>query len=514
MKTSRLPQFGFIYFPILLLCLAIPGFGAVRNFAFHGQVTGVSDYFFFLDETIQPGTPVEGYYVFDSATADSNDDPTVGDYEHTNSQFGVVLKIGDYVFRTNPRNVDFLVETVDRETDSYLFYSYNNVCSHPLYVDYINWQLDGGPMALTNDTLPYDPPTLTNFNASPGLNVVGLGECFDIAAQIDSVEENPMVVVQQPPTTVSPAVRVQWSSQMGYFYQVQVSTNMQEWENIGEPVLGDGSEIFQFFPQNTNGQAYYRAEIKNFNGSTNLPAGTEIRNFTFQGTVDRVDDPDSFLGDSINEDETVEGFYVFDHAASDSNDDPTVGDYQHTNSLFGIVVKIGEYIFRTNPKHVDFLMEMVDGESDHQVLRSYNNVCSQPVTVEHISSQLNCDSNALTNDALPDLPLILTNLNASMDLYIYGVDDRFMVIAEITSVEQNPTVIQQLPKSIMREASVISWQSQLGCYYQLQTFEDEANWADVGEPILGDGGEISTFLPRPAVGHPSFRAIVKSFEEE
>ena len=63
---------------------------------------------------------------------------------------------------------------------------------------------------------------------------------------------------------ISPAVQVQWPSRLGYFYQVQQSENMQDWVNVGEPVLGDGTTLSRFFARDPGRQLFYRAEIANY----------------------------------------------------------------------------------------------------------------------------------------------------------------------------------------------------------------------------------------------------------
>lgn len=164
MKTpKRLRSTACLAFVLLALATSSPG--DMKNFAFHGVVTYLDDQQFLLDATVTNGAPIEGFYIFDSDVPAPAPEADVGDYWYTNSACGMVVKIGAYVFRTNPRHVNFLIELVNRPgQDNYLLRSYNNLCSQPLYVDHIAWQLDDGSgTALSDVALPLTPPDLGNF---------------------------------------------------------------------------------------------------------------------------------------------------------------------------------------------------------------------------------------------------------------------------------------------------------------------------------------------------------------
>jgi hypothetical protein len=81
-----------------------------------------------LGPTIAVGGTLTGSYTFDDATLDTNSDPTVGDYWHIDAGYGIRLQGGGYTFETDPSNVEFLVEIVNRpDGDNYLLRSYNNL---------------------------------------------------------------------------------------------------------------------------------------------------------------------------------------------------------------------------------------------------------------------------------------------------------------------------------------------------------------------------------------------------
>src|SRR3569623_370424 len=151
-------------FILLGLLISCAPRAAVRNFTIEGNVTFIQDMSFQLDPSVTNGTPVKGFYVFDDSAADQNADATVGDYRFTDSAYGVTVRIGKYVFRTNPDHVNFLLEVVNRDQDTYLFHSYLNLSSTDLPLGMISWQLDDASgTALDGDGLPIGLPNLSAF---------------------------------------------------------------------------------------------------------------------------------------------------------------------------------------------------------------------------------------------------------------------------------------------------------------------------------------------------------------
>jgi len=129
---------------------------------------------------ISSGQTITGTYVYNSTALDSNpDDPTVGDYWHTTAPFGITVNAGKYTFSTDPNNVQFLLEMVDRESsDNYVLHSYNNL-PQPMpgfeaMVDRISWQLDDSTgTVLSSDALPTDAPDLNAWQSTFGLTIEG-----------------------------------------------------------------------------------------------------------------------------------------------------------------------------------------------------------------------------------------------------------------------------------------------------------------------------------------------------
>ncbi len=165
--------------------------------AFSGTVTQVDDRMNLLYGNVKVGTPITGEYIYRLSTKDTNTDQTVGDYPHDRRAFGITVNAGGLVFKTDPKNVNFLVEIVNRDSDHYLIRSYNNLpISDTVSVDHISWQLDDETgVALSNDSLKSAPvpPILQNWKDLFGLTITGEGpergpiDSFHIRAHIDSV---------------------------------------------------------------------------------------------------------------------------------------------------------------------------------------------------------------------------------------------------------------------------------------------------------------------------------------
>jgi hypothetical protein len=142
------------------------------------KVTMIQDYSGILTGKVKIGDTVTGSYTYDSATPDTNTFPTVGDYWHTSASAGIILKTGNLVFRTNPDNVNFLVEIVNDHgsptpVDAYLIRSYNNRFDIGSNTEnHISWQLDGAALdAITSTDLPTTAPNLAAFRSDFGLDI-------------------------------------------------------------------------------------------------------------------------------------------------------------------------------------------------------------------------------------------------------------------------------------------------------------------------------------------------------
>jgi hypothetical protein len=137
----------------------------------------------FLTGAINVGDVITGTYVYESTTPDTNSLPTVGDYRHTTAPFGITLDAGGFVFRTDPNNVDFVVEIANDHgippRDNYLLGSSRNIFDisvppapiGPTF-NQIGWQLDDPThAALSSEALPTVPPVLRDWQSIFGLTI-------------------------------------------------------------------------------------------------------------------------------------------------------------------------------------------------------------------------------------------------------------------------------------------------------------------------------------------------------
>jgi hypothetical protein len=167
--------------------------------AITAEVSEVSDPGGYLGGAINVGDVITGTYVYESTTPDTNSFPTVGDYWHTTAPFGITLNAGGIVFRTDPNNVNFIVEIVNDHgipaRDNYLLRSYKNIFDRAVPSErenHIAWQLDDPTLsALTSEALPTVPPVLSAWQSIFGLTIESRSSYntgFFIRAHVTSAE--------------------------------------------------------------------------------------------------------------------------------------------------------------------------------------------------------------------------------------------------------------------------------------------------------------------------------------
>jgi len=164
------------------------------------EVTDVNDEFNLLGGAIQAGDEITGKYIYDSETPDSNADPQIGEYEHTSSPFGIELKAGGFVFKTNSSNVEFEIIIFDNmyyySGDLYGVFSYNNLeLSNGVLVSSIAFGLfDSTGNALSSDALPTTAPVLSDWEENIlfiiGTSPVDSYEIYIITANVTKVTLN------------------------------------------------------------------------------------------------------------------------------------------------------------------------------------------------------------------------------------------------------------------------------------------------------------------------------------
>jgi hypothetical protein len=134
------------------------------------EVKNVVDPFNLLGGAIHVGDKIRGKYNYDTGTPDSEPDPHRGIYEHTSSTYGIELKAGGLVFKTNPSDVKYGIEIVNDygysiPIDEYRVVSVNNLqLSNGMEVYMIHLELiDLTANALSSDALPTTVPDVSDW---------------------------------------------------------------------------------------------------------------------------------------------------------------------------------------------------------------------------------------------------------------------------------------------------------------------------------------------------------------
>ena len=191
------------------------------SIAITAQVRSVDDSSGVLGGAILVGDAITGTYTYESTTPDGNTLPTVGDYRHTTAPFGITLDVGGLTFKTDPNQVDFLVEIVNDHDnpsrDNYLLRSYNNLFDRsappdPLLpelpvMNHISWQLDDPTSAaLSSEALPTAPPVLADWQSIFGLDISSTGPSglFLIRADVTSAVVIPSPTPENRAPTIVP----------------------------------------------------------------------------------------------------------------------------------------------------------------------------------------------------------------------------------------------------------------------------------------------------------------------
>jgi hypothetical protein len=181
--------FGFVVAVLMMLA------GSVRaeliTIKIKAEVSYVVDQFHLFDGQIVIGTPMTGWYTYDSTISDYQVEQGIGMYWNHNDICGIFLKAGGFTFQTDPDHINFLIGIQNENPpsgDSYWIYSYNNLSfDDNTRVLAISWQLDDNTgTALSSDVLPTTAPVLGNWNYDWGIRVDGDG--FDINAKVISAE--------------------------------------------------------------------------------------------------------------------------------------------------------------------------------------------------------------------------------------------------------------------------------------------------------------------------------------
>jgi len=192
---------------IMVLLLLVPAMcqATVIQIGFTGVVDLVGDSYNLLENGVQAGDSISGFYIYDSETPDSEPEGlmSIGWYQHTTAPYGISLTIGTLTFQTNPANVNFMIGISNNydgaSLDVYGVASYNNLeLDNGTIVDEFGLRFDDySGTALSSDALLPIPLELSQWE-SKGLGIHGSGYPsppiegdksvpFSIIGHIDSV---------------------------------------------------------------------------------------------------------------------------------------------------------------------------------------------------------------------------------------------------------------------------------------------------------------------------------------
>jgi len=157
---------------------ATPTFSGTINIKIVAKVFEVDDPYNLLGGAIQVNDTLTGKYNYDSGTPDENLNPDVGTYRYTSSSFGIEVNAGGFDFKTNPSDVDFVIQIFNNyySQDGYIVISINNLqLSNGLLVDEISWSLvnTNDLTVITNDALPTTAPDLVDWTEINTLRLMG-----------------------------------------------------------------------------------------------------------------------------------------------------------------------------------------------------------------------------------------------------------------------------------------------------------------------------------------------------
>ena len=166
-----------------------PGVIAIKIVA---EVFIFEDPFNLLGGAIKVNDRISGKYVYDSGVPDEDPDPHGGLYWHNSSTFGIELKAGGFVFKTNPGDPCLVIVLYnDCPYDQYDLFSSNNLqLSNGMKVDEIMMRLkDDTGTALSSDALPTTAPVLSDWDEQHLIAIIGSkpsdpSQYFLIAANI------------------------------------------------------------------------------------------------------------------------------------------------------------------------------------------------------------------------------------------------------------------------------------------------------------------------------------------
>jgi len=198
---------------------------------------------------------------------------------------------------------------------------------------------------------------------------------------------------------------------------------------------------------------HFMKENKDLEFNLNTPANSPgVITIKIVAKIKDVHDPNNLLGGAIEIDDTITGKYIYDSGTLDSDPDPDFGLYEHTSSTFGIELKTGGFVFKTNQSNVDFQfiignnVDFYYNNQDIYIMASYNNLpLSNGLEIETIGWRLDdTTATTLSSDDLPTAAPVLSNWTQNLGLIIWGRDPSdpyktYELLADVTKATKGMT---------------------------------------------------------------------------
>jgi hypothetical protein len=141
--------------------------GEIVRIGLTAEITYIDQYDQWLNENFKLGDLITGSYTYDTSAPDQNPSSAIGYYLFSEPPSGVVLTVNQFVFQTNPDDVDFLLCLEDNiyGGDYLSLISRRNVTSADgiLFNSIGLGFYDYSGKALSGDTLSRMPPVLADW---------------------------------------------------------------------------------------------------------------------------------------------------------------------------------------------------------------------------------------------------------------------------------------------------------------------------------------------------------------
>ena len=98
------------------------------------------------------------------------------------------------------------------------------------------------------------------------------------------------------------------------------------------------------------------------NGKAISRAAAAASSWAAVARVQNVYDPGESLHEAIRVGDLMRGTITYDPAARGSTPRPGVGRYEFRQAPFGILIEAGQYLFQTDPEHVDVSIELANDD--------------------------------------------------------------------------------------------------------------------------------------------------------